>query len=63
MAFEILFADTFSYGAGDRKTALRWLLDGEYDVGYFAYMNGFDQYSETGLALIKELEAIVKEVS
>lgn len=63
VAFENLIAETISNGAGNRKTALRWLLDDEYDVGYFAYMNGFDQYTKVGLALIKELEVVVKEVS
>lgn len=41
--FEQLVLDTIGYGAGDRKTAIRWILDGlddHHDAGYMCYSLG-----------------------
>jgi len=45
--FEELIQETINYGAGDRKTAIRWLIQGEglnidykQDVEYFFWMQG-----------------------
>lgn len=46
VAFEKLIADTIAYGAGDRETAIKWLVDGEdltwcvYDLQYFFWGHG-----------------------
>jgi len=39
--FERVVEDTIGRGAGDRKTAIRWLMDGmgvDGDIGYFEYL-------------------------
>lgn len=44
--FEKLIADTIAYGAGDRETAIKWLVDGEgldfhvHDLQYFFWGHG-----------------------
>jgi len=45
--FEELIQETINYGAGDRKTAMRWLIQGEglnidykQDVDHFFWMQG-----------------------
>jgi hypothetical protein len=40
--FEKLLQDTIDLGAGDRETAMRWLIEGsgEYDLGYFFWEHG-----------------------
>ena len=44
--FENLITRTIAYGAGDRKTAIRWLVQGEnlemteYDLQYFFWGHG-----------------------
>lgn len=44
--FEETLAEVIAAGAGDRSTAIRWLLDAtddvmaQSDIGYFEYLNG-----------------------
>jgi hypothetical protein len=44
--FNKLIEETIAYGAGDRETAIRWLVDGEclefhaYDLEYFFWGHG-----------------------
>jgi hypothetical protein len=46
ITFEKLIANTIEYGAPDRETAIRWLIDGEglewneYDLKYFFWIHG-----------------------
>lgn len=52
--FEEDIAENIKLGAGDRATAIRWLIEaldafhgnGEYDLGYFCYLRGLP-YSMT----------------
>lgn len=45
-AFETLIQDTIAYGAGDRETSIKWLVDGEdlefneHDLQYFFWGHG-----------------------
>jgi hypothetical protein len=38
--FETLVAKTQAVGARTREDAIRWLMEGESDVGYFEYLMG-----------------------
>lgn len=57
-----LVVKTIEFGAGDKKTALRWLWDGSgeaYDVSYFLWELGINSYSDRG----KEIENEILEAS
>ena len=61
-AFNELILKTISLGAGNRKTALRWLFDGsgvEEQVGYQDYEHFIYQQ---GMLSTKEGDAVVKEL-
>lgn len=62
--FEREVAQTISYGAGDRATALRWMTQGykfyhQMDVEHFVWNQGI-LFTDEGDALIKELMGIVE---
>lgn len=38
--FEQRVQEMIEYGAKDRATALRWIIDGENDIDYVEYTNG-----------------------
>ncbi len=64
--FELRVAGTIRLGAGDRKTALRWMIGGDtfeniQDVEHWVYIQGI-LFTEYGTKLVKELEAL-EEVS
>ena len=61
--------EVIDLGAGDRETALRWMLQGDmgddkeldlYAVEYFTMMRGIDS-TETGRKIEKELITIANE--
>jgi CRISPR/Cas system CMR-associated protein Cmr5 small subunit len=60
MRFEILIRRTIKYGAGDCKTAIRWLVDGEdlewneHDLKYFFWKHGlsYEIQNEWAKALV-----------
>ena len=61
--FEDRIKDVISLGAGDRKTALRWISQQEtfyhiQDVEHFVWEQGL-LFTDYGKALIKELDATV----
>jgi hypothetical protein len=61
--FEAEVAQTISYGAGNRETALRWMTQNEefyhgQDVEHWVWNKGM-LFTDEGKALIKELMAIV----
>ena len=41
--FNTLVEETIKVGAGNRKTALRWLMDDEKDIPYFMFCNGISR--------------------
>lgn len=60
--FEELIADTIEMGAGDRKTAIRWILEGEglleeWDMGYIEYKFGlkYHTYDEEFREICREV--------
>jgi hypothetical protein len=62
-AFEAEVAQTISYGAGDRATALRWMTQDEefyhsQDVEHWVWNKGM-LFTAEGKALVKELMTIV----
>lgn len=62
--FEDRITDVMNIGAGDRKTALRWISDQEtfyheQDVEHFVWQQGV-LFTSYGRQLIKDLLAIVK---
>ena len=63
--FELRVAGTIRLGAGDRKTALRWMIGGTFeniqDVEHWVHIQGI-LFTEYGAKLVKELEAL-EEVS
>lgn len=51
--FEALVVTTMGYGAPDRETAIRWIVDGyddPYDAGYVCYRLGIPYSFETEIA-------------
>lgn len=56
VAFDNLIKKTIALGAGNRKTALRWIVDGanDWDAEAIVWNMGI-LYSETGRALVKEI--------
>ena len=65
-AFQNLIQDTIQLGAGDRETALRWLVDAEdidlrgmMDVEGFLYRKGI-LFTEFGSELKQELSKFIK---
>lgn len=62
--FEHEVAQTISYGAGDRATALRWMTQNtlfyhEQSVEHWVWERGI-LFTDEGRALVKELMGIVK---
>lgn len=48
--YESVIAETIEHGAGDRATAIRWLVQSEDvdgDAGFFCYMYGISYSHET----------------
>ena len=59
---EALISDTIEMGAGDRKTAIRWILEGEnmmeeWDMGYIEYSFGlkYRTYDDEFREVIREV--------
>ena len=70
-AISVTQQEVIDLGAGDRETALRWMLQGDmgddkeldlYAVEYFTMMRGIDS-TETGRNVEKELITIANENS
>jgi hypothetical protein len=62
--FDSLVKKTISLGAGDRKTALKWLFDGSelnvWEVDHFVWGCGF-LFTDEGKSLLAELTLIVSD--
>lgn len=64
-SFKVLIEKTISLGAGDRETALRWILDGsdfDYNIDYFMWQHGFSIYSEYGKEILPELQKAAEQL-
>lgn len=62
--FEARIQDVINIGAGNRRTALKWIAEGEtfyhsQDVEHFVWQQGV-LFTPYGRELIKELEMVVK---
>lgn len=55
--FEALINKTIALGAGNRKTALRWIVDGanDWDAEAIVWSHGI-LFSDTGRALVEEIQ-------
>ena len=55
--FEGLINKTIAMGAGNRKTALRWIVDGanDFDAEAIVWSHGI-LFSDTGRALVEEIK-------
>ena len=63
--FEALIQDTINLGAGNRETAIRWILEGEFgeDLSHWTFQAGYACYTfNLPYSFEKEFEPIVKEV-
>jgi hypothetical protein len=58
-AFEGRIASTIQLGAGDRKTALKWMAEGDevdaWDIGFYLWKQGISSYDGYGNKLEEEI--------
>ncbi len=62
-AFGALIKKTIALGAGDRETALRWIVEGadDWNAEAIVWSMGI-LYTETGRALVKEINEVCNDI-
>lgn len=62
-AFGALIKKTIALGAGDRATALRWIVEGadDWNAEAIVWSMGI-LYTETGRALVKEINEVCNDI-